>query len=125
MNDLKSSVKNKFKNISIYTVVSVLGKAWIRIFPLVAILMIITSIIIIFNVWNTSIYNSDLSDKEMSTKVALERKKNDFQKNKFDNILKSVKEKENEFKKNIKDIDDMFYTSNILERMKEQKKENE
>ncbi len=121
----KKKSKEIFKKISISRVLIVLGDAWIRIFPLVAVLLILTSIIIIFNIGYSSFYKSDLSDAELSSRVMLERKKNSFQKQEFDDIIKNIEIRKNEFKKNITPTNDIFFTSNILERMElDRKKED-
>lgn len=119
MINLKTFVKNKFENFSTEKMGFVFSNAWIKIFPIVFILMIISALLIILNIGHNKVYKSDLSDEELATKVLLERKKNKFQKDKFDNILKSVKERKIESVKNIEKVDNIFYTSDILERMSE------
>ncbi len=122
MINFKTLIKNKFEHFSIEKASSVFGKAWIKIFPLVSILMIISALLIVFNIGYHKVYESDLSDEKLSVKVLLERKKNKFQKDKFDNILKRTEERKLEFEKNIEKVNNIFYTSDIAERMVESDK---
>lgn len=113
--------KKKSKKISISKILSVLGNAWVKIFPLVVILLILAALVIIFNIGYSALYKSDLSDTELSSRVVIERKKNNFQKQEFDDIIKNIETRKTEFNKNISLINDIFFTSDILERLNESK----